>query len=358
MLTRTLSRPTPTIRSLWRPQRSIIPTRHYYNDRQQKINQAIKSALLNTTRPGTNYQGIPLRNPDRLPVRTIIFLIAASSSLTMMFYVMVQYKKFQDEVVENDGKLRKRLVFLPLWVNANFFYQKTYKYPIGLKYFDYDYYEYLMTEMNQSNMPGNGNGKKKKESDAENYSKLLQDENIKYSVLELLSANSKIRQLFGLPLNMELSPDDFKIWVESKYPSVSGLQIDILERSTKDGKSTEFNTNWIVKPINAASIVNDTLISLGLKLDRLERSDASIKTHEKASGKIHEVKLNDKVNLNSNRDYFIRFAGKFVVSDKSFVNLGVVNYTGTIDFDHLMINRGIKVIGLDLSYDGVLYKIL
>ncbi|KAK6868736.1 hypothetical protein K6H11_004089 [Candida tropicalis] len=297
MLTRNLTR--ISCRRIYRSG-YIIPTRNYYNDRQQKINQVIKSALSNSTR-SSNFQTIPIMNRNRLPIRTIIILIAASSSFTMMFYVMVQYKKFQDEVVENDGK---------------------------------------------------------RENSVENYRKLLQDENIKYSVLESLSANAKIRQLFGLPLNMELNSDDFKIWVESKYPSVSGLQIDIVERSTKSGKSTEFDTNWIVKPINATSIVNDTLVALGLKLDRLERSDASIKTHEKASGKIHEVNVNEKVKLNSNRDYSVRFQGKFVVSDKSFVNLGVINYSGTLDFDHLMINRGIKVTGLDLDYDGVLYKIL
>ncbi|KAK6877690.1 hypothetical protein K6H10_003750 [Candida tropicalis] len=348
MLTRNLTR--ISCRRIYRSG-YIIPTRNYYNDRQQKINQVIKSALSNSTR-SSNFQTIPIMNRNRLPIRTIIILIAASSSFTMMFYVMVQYKKFQDEVVENDGKLRKRSIFLPLWANMNLFYQKTYKYPIGLKYFDTDYYEYLITEMGQSNKTG------KRENSVENYRKLLQDENIKYSVLESLSANAKIRQLFGLPLNMELNSDDFKIWVESKYPSVSGLQIDIVERSTKSGKSTEFDTNWIVKPINATSIVNDTLVALGLKLDRLERSDASIKTHEKASGKIHEVNVNEKVKLNSNRDYSVRFQGKFVVSDKSFVNLGVINYSGTLDFDHLMINRGIKVTGLDLDYDGVLYKIL
>ena len=348
MLTRNLTR--TAYRGLFRPKK-IIPIRNYYNDRQQKINQVIKSALLNSNR-SSNFQTIPIRNSNRLPIRTIIILMAASSSLTMMFYVMVQYKKFQDEVVENDGKLRKRLIFLPLWVNMNLFYQKTYNYPIGLKYFDSDYYEYLITEMSQSNKSG------KKDIDVDNYRKLLQDENIKYSVLELLSANSKIRQLFGLPLNMELNPDDFKIWVESKYPSVSGLQIDILEKSTKAGKSTEFDTNWIVKPINATAIVNDTLVALGLKLDRLERSDASIKTHEKGSGKIHEVNVNEKLKLNSNRDYFVRFQGKFIVSDKAFVNLGVVRYSGTLDFDHLMINRGMKITGLELDYNGVLYKIL
>ena len=46
----------------------------------------------------------PIQRNNRLPLRTIVILIAASSSLTMLLFVAVQYKKFQDELLPDGNQ--------------------------------------------------------------------------------------------------------------------------------------------------------------------------------------------------------------------------------------------------------------
>lgn len=144
-----------------------------------------------------------------------------------------------------------------------------------------------MTEVQQSNKDGEMQGHH--DNSVKHFCHALQEKNIKYAVLEGLSANREIRQIFGLPLTVDTHPNsdgELKIWVESKYPSVSGLQIDITKTvDTNGSNNSKFDFHWIVKPINAVSVINSAMTLTGLGLDRLESSEANIKTHEQGVGK-------------------------------------------------------------------------
>ncbi|RLV91023.1 hypothetical protein JA1_004155 [Spathaspora sp. JA1] len=299
-----------------------------------------------------------LKDSRRLPLSTVLFLIAAGSSISMLIYVFVEYRKFEKEEANTsnsgDTIITSRSLFLPLWFHTDWFHRKRYQFPQGINYFDPDYYEYIKTEMDQLNRGG-------QELDTlKNYCSVLESENVEYTVLQKLSCNLKVKQIFGLPLILDsIDISQFKIWIESKYPTISGIRIDISRRNSSDS-NTDITFQWCIKPINFGSIVNNMLVQLGLKLDRLESSNAEIKTHEKASGKIHEMKLeNKKLILNKNRNYNIIFTGKLLVEDKFKTKSGILTYKGIIDFDHLMINRGVKIISMDLQYnDNTTYKIL
>lgn len=134
MITRNILRLSIRNWNCARPVTSFLPCRRFLNTtlpRQLRgrstINQLIQS--------NTQLTMFPIQRNNRLPLRTIVILIVASSSLTMLLFVAVQYKKFQDELLP-DGKSRKRSIFLPLWFNGNLLYQTTYGFPHGLKYFD------------------------------------------------------------------------------------------------------------------------------------------------------------------------------------------------------------------------------
>ncbi|CAX40160.1 conserved hypothetical protein [Candida dubliniensis CD36] len=357
MITRNILRLSARNWSCARPITTFIPYRRYFCTSQPQLLRGRNTIHQLNTQSAM----FPIQRNNRLPLRTIVILIAASSSLTMLLFVAVQYKRFQDEILP-DGKSRKRAIFLPLWFNGNILYQTAYSFPHGLKYFDPEFYEYIMTEINQSTTDG-GTHNHRDTNDVEQFCRVLQEKNIKYAVLEGLSANREIRQIFGLPLTVDSHPNsdgEFEIWVESQYPSVSGLQIDITKTvDSSHTHSSKVDFRWVVKPINAVSVINNAMTSTGLGLDRLESTEANIKTHEQGSGKVHEVKMDkEKVNLNKQRDYTIQFRGKFMVSDKSMVRVGVVEYYGTIDFDHLLINRGVKITDMDMKHDGVLYKVM
>ncbi|KAG7662968.1 uncharacterized protein J8A68_003518 [[Candida] subhashii] len=326
---------------------------------KQQYDQLMKEQFIRST----FQNGIPTTTAEsmernRMPFRTMAMLFLVSSSLSMVAYVVIQYIKFQDEEeeigVHGNGQIHKikrsRRIFLPLWINTQFFYTKKYGYPKGLSYFDQDYYNYILVEMDQlKNKTGN-------EDEVKNYFRILEEDNVKYTVLQKLSSNSKVKQIFGLPLSVDTIPEspDFKIWIETEFPSISGIQIDITS-ARNDGtnsRNTDIDVSWKIKPINTRSIANNALIQLGLKLDRLESSNAQIKTHEKSSGKVHEMKLeNENLTLNKTRDYMIHFSGKLMIKDKHHLKSGILQYKGVIDFDHLMINRGVKICCMDLITD-------
>ncbi|KAK6462299.1 hypothetical protein DFJ63DRAFT_152675 [Scheffersomyces coipomensis] len=378
-----------------------IQVRGYYNSTPtQRYNQEIEKLkydhmLRNRIIKSSIFNNSPLQDKRKLSVKTIILLIITSSTLTMAGYVISELIKFnydEDDDDEFDDQLqvngqqqpqefiKTRTIFLPLWLNLNLLWQKTFTFPGGILYIDKEFYDYLIIEMDQMN-------KDTIKSDLDNYLHVLEQENIKYSVLEQVSLNSKIKQMFGLPLTVDSFPDTstiivgsgpkLKLWVESKYISVSGIQIQIQRHIMKNDnddnevtkkKKVSANVSWIVKPINIASSINNILISLGLKLDRLDNEQ--IKTHEKGSGKVHEVPILDKHKLdhtiiNGNKDYEIKFLGQLKLRDKNQFEVGIIQYQGKIDFDHLMINRGIKIQSMDLVVnsisnptDRVKYKVL
>lgn len=287
----------------------------------------------------------------RLPLRTILILIATSSSLSMLLYATIQYFRIRDELSQSKESNVQKSIFLPLWLNSNILQRKTLNYPEGLRYVDMGYYNYLTAEM----MQNNSNGSK---SDVEEYCDELQQHHIKYAVLEKLSSNNKIRAMFGLPLNLNPNNSKFNIWVELVHPSVSGIQMSIIQKTDSHEKSNDVSFKWAIKPINWNSIKDDTLSPIGLGMAKIG-SNAETKIHEKSSGKVHEVHQGkDKVPLNPNRDYAIRFQSEYFITDKSANKQGRIKYIGTIDFDHLLINRGVIITDIELIYDDTLYKII
>ncbi|KAK6201482.1 uncharacterized protein RJT21DRAFT_35499 [Scheffersomyces amazonensis] len=312
-----------------------------------------------------------LKDKRRLPLKTIILLIATSSTLTMVVYVITQLIKFYGETDDDNDeiKTKRRAIFLPIWLNLNLLWQKSFTFPGGIMYLDKEYYEYLMVEIDQLIK------NKSQNPDLVDYLKLLEDENIKYSVLEHVSMNHRIKEIFGLPLTISSIEDDpstphLSLWVESKYISVSGIQIELERYKSIEGQTHEnkfkANASWVVKPINIITSINNALISLGLKLDRLDNEQ--IKTHERSSGKIHEVPIVDNKDhkvINGPKDYEIKFKGELQLSDKNHFESGIIKYQGQIDFDHLMINRGVKITTMELIMspksnpgERITYKIL
>ncbi|ABN67541.2 predicted protein [Scheffersomyces stipitis CBS 6054] len=333
-----------------------IQIRKYYNSsshsykqeyEKQKYDQLIRDQIIQSSLAGSSLGsgGHGIKDNRRLSLKTIFLLIATSSSLSMVIYVAIQLLKFQDEDA-NQPVSRKR-IFLPFWVNSNLLYQKTFSFPAGLSYLDKEYKAYLETEMAQLN-------KFKTKSDYDNYIEIFENDNIRFKVLEQVSSNLKVKQVFGLPLVVEKPADSkLQIWLETKYPSVSGLEITIekTKATEQSKKSTSISASWTVKSINIVSIINGALVSMGLKLDRLDNSEAQLKTSERGSGKIHEVPVVDRKDnsiVNKNRDYNVIFSGELIIKDKNQFESGVLKYEGLFDFDHLMINRGVKIHKMEL----------
>ncbi|KAG5420434.1 hypothetical protein I9W82_002315 [Candida metapsilosis] len=299
-----------------------------------------------------NHNGVNGTAPGvgkKLPIKTILILIATASSSSMLLYATIQYFRIKDELDQSKETHVSKSIFLPLWFNSNILWKKSLNYPEGLRYVDMGYYHYLTTEMMQNNTNGS-------KSDVDNYCDELQQHNIKYAVLEKLSSNNQIRAIFGLPLTLNTKANSkFNIWVELLYPSVSGMQMNISQSSPK---SHDVSFNWAIKSINWNSIKDDTLSPIGLGMARIG-SNAETKIHEKSSGKIHEIhQSKDKVTLNPNRDYAIRFQSEFSISDKVADKHGKIKYIGTIDFDHLLINRGVIITDIELIYNNTSYKII
>lgn len=341
------------------PQKTVSPLVFYRNYRldqqaqKDKYDQFIRQVMDKNRLKGDNLQvndsreingkyGNPIRvsstllTKESMPLKTMLLLLMGSGSVAMAAFIIYQYMQFDNEESNH--------IFIPLMIHTNLFGKKKYQFPIGIRYFnDEEYYRYLLEEIDRLEL---GNG----QLNLHNYQNNLQLENIKYKILETVSSNSHIKQIFGLPLNIN-SPSDFHIWIENKYPTISGLNF--------------FNNKilWSIKLIRISQTIDDILVSLGLKLNRLDSHQ--IKIHEKSSGKIHEVPIEDKnIILNKNKDYQIKFTGNFIIQDKQDHQTGVIEYLGVIDFDHLMINRGIKIKSMNLimnedkNSEKVSYKIL
>ncbi|ODV68198.1 hypothetical protein HYPBUDRAFT_107022 [Hyphopichia burtonii NRRL Y-1933] len=330
---------------------------HRYNPEyeKQKYDYLMRQQLVkNTIQNNPNFitpGGQLFQNNNGLPFKTILMLIVTSSSLTMAGYLLWQIDQLKDQVESgNEGDITTKSIFLPIWLNCNWIYVSRYRYPDHIYYFDPEYFEYLQTEMNQLNSePG-------KISDKDNYLKLLITDNIQYKVLETASIQSSIREIFGLPININQS-SNFDIWVEPKHPTISGIRFDI-ELDKSEGKTNYvISPHWSIKLINFTTIISDLLVAAGLKLDRLNTSEAQAKTHERGSGRVHEVPLNDSKKLrkhkhptmhNLDKDYNVIYTGNYVITDNNNLKKGIIEYKGIIDFDHLTINRGVKIIELNL----------
>ncbi|KAK6456424.1 uncharacterized protein RJT20DRAFT_135179 [Scheffersomyces xylosifermentans] len=338
-------RPFPVLsRNLVRRNESNCSSHSYKQEyEKQKYDQLLRESIIQSTiangsKVGNGSTGI--KDNRRLSLRTIFILIATSSTLSMALYVVIQLVKFNEE--DSNESISRKHIFLPLWLNSNLLYQKTFSFPGGLNYLDRDYAAYLQTEMAQLN--------KSSKSDLNNYLEILEKDNIKFTILEQVSSNIRVKKIFGLPLTVNCLEDSkFQIWLETKYPSISGIEIDI-EKSKVEDKRTSYNAFWTVKSINISSIINGILIQVGLKLDHLD-TEAQMKSRDRSRGSIHEVPIVDMKDnsiVNKNRDYNVVFTGEFVIKDKNQFEEGILRYKGTFDFDHLMINRGVKIQSMDL----------
>lgn len=314
---------------------------------RQKYNQLIREQVIRSTlqnNMGFINGNSSVHDNRKLPFKAILLLIICSSSLTIGVYGISQFIKFKQ-----DGN--NRIIFLPLWFNANWLFKSTYSFPKDLKYLDKEYFDYCTVEMSQQNLTNDC-------SDVQNFIKLLLNENIKYKVLEELSLNSSIRKMFKLPLGIDLDAPKFNIWLETKYPSVSGIEINMVN----DKGVSSVNMGWVIKPLNFNSIVNDALVLAGLKLDRIN-TDESIRGSLLDNG-IREAKsLSERKHINSNKDYDVFFWGEFKIKDKYQVEKGTLSYKGMFDFSHLMINRGVRIIEMDMiletnESESTKYKIL
>ncbi|ODV81260.1 uncharacterized protein CANTADRAFT_5217 [Suhomyces tanzawaensis NRRL Y-17324] len=268
----------------------------------------------------------------RLPFKTVVVLIAASSTAAMALYVGIEMWQFHRT---NDSA---RTIFLPLWMNSNLLGHKTFRFPEGLQYLDEGFRVYIEEEMGQLNRSSHG--------DLENYHHILQHENITYAVLEQLTANMPIRKIFGLPMVVD-QPSEFSMWVEATNPSFSGVQIALLRKHSDSGwKNTTIEPSWKVRPFNVASMLNDALIDAGLKLDRLDPPDL-------VGNDIHKV-----LSRFQHNDYDVMFSGQLVVMDKHHRKKGIVKYRAKLDFDHLVVNRGVKMVQMELVHENVTYKVM
>lgn len=288
-------------------------------------------------------------NPQNLvrsqtPIRSVLFLVVGSIASTMALYTAAQlWQLHSSELLDATSKR----VFLPIWVDFNLLYTSRLKFPQDLQYLDRELHDYVQTEIDQ-----NGGDVA--------MARTVQDTNVRYRVLEKLSANRTVRKIFGVPLTIELAPQpDFQVWIEPKTPTVTGLELTFVKLVDAHILAT---MRWKILPVNVGAAIESALTLAGLKLDRLERTEANRKTHERASGKPHEVPITSPRDpytlLNDDKDFNICFAGTFVLADKG----AVIRYSGLIDFDHLMINRGIKLtsMGIESVQDGarVWYKVL
>lgn len=236
---------------------------------------------------------------------------------------------------------KPRNVFLPLWLSFDWPYQRRYLFPLYLKYMDMPYF--LEVDANPT------------------FQDHLQEKSVQYQVLDGLFRLAVVRDLFGIPLTLKArDSDSFDVWIEPKYPTIHGPQVHI----KKENGQLDWSWKWTIKLLHWSAL-DSFLTGMGKKLDRIESSDALAKTHERGSGRVHEVVLPSdkrlKLDVCGDKDYKVVFQGTFHVSHLSEDPCGVVKYTGVIDFNHLGICQGARIVKLDLAVEGdegeTLYKL-
>lgn len=271
----------------------------------------------------------------RLPFKTILVIIACTSSITMLAYSGVQLYQCQKHRV-------KKSFLLPLWLHPHIYTKKVYRFPKDLKYLDPECYRYF-----EAQLPREGTVNDKFSVDL--LAKILEEENIKYKILEELSRNSNIRQMFRVPFDFALFTENFKIWIDPKYPTVSGIKIDI--DSTRD--TTSMHASWSIRLLNMKSILNDFAIAAGVKLDKLEATQQMLTTEDPSEAS----------SIALPKSYDIRFSGQVRLLNHANLYLGTIKYKGCINFNHILLNHGIKLSEVDMLVNSnesgtIKYKIV
>lgn len=274
-------------------------------------------------------------------LKTIIILVAVSSSLTMLLYLGVQIYKVSLDTLENVGP---KSAFLPLWLSFDWPWERKFSFPKYLAYFDSEYYAYV--------------------DSVSNFTEELRLQKVEFLVLDELFKLKVVRDTFGIPLLLRTEKlDSFDIWIECKHPTVHGPTI----RISKEHGKLRLLWKWTVHPLSWWVSIDRALTALGLKLDRLDNTEAMKKTHEKSSGRVHEVNTSKdgklkRVLCSGDKEYSVLFKGSFHLSNSSTTRTGRVSYQGMIDFDHIGINRcaRLTLVGLTVHENAsdVSYKVV
>lgn len=285
-------------------------------------NQPQRQHIIHQLQNNHNITPSTIQTRNLLRWSTVIFLVAASSSTTMALYLGVEvYRTYKAQ--EN----KTRTVFLPLWLSFNWPYQRRYDFASYLKYVDPAFDRHIAS--------------------ADDFVRDLLDHDVQYQVLDTLLRLKTARDLFGVPLSLRSDDGGFSIWIEPKWPLVHGPLVEIAKKEGQLGMSWK----WYIKPIKCSS-VDGFVTALGIKLDKID-PEAQIKTHESSSGRVHEANhMEVKSVTPDDKDYTIAFEGKLTLANKQNVQCGVVSYGGVIDFNHLGISNGVKILLVDLTVNS------
>lgn len=267
-----------------------------------------------------------------------IFLISTVASIALGVLSFKVYSVYSDREAEASSSF-----FCPTWFSLDWPIQRTYAFPNYLKYADKKYYEEIIA--------------------TPNFAEHMRNENVQYQILDRLFRLNLVRDNFGIPLTIISTDEDtFSMWIEPKFPTLHGPEIKI---GKLDGRLW-FSWGWLIKSLNWPGKINGILADIESKLDPMICGDDSTRiAGDAVSIEIHSVSnINDSLKVSEkcgDRDYRVYTQGTFHLNNNNNEEIGLLTYTGLIDFKHLGINRGFRVASLELKVveDGsvVVYKI-
>lgn len=294
---------------------------------RQKYDHMRKDMVLNTiqARPDLLVNG-GIKRRLSITWKSALIAVSLTSAATMTVFVGVQL--FSPNADEDTP----RRVFVPLWLDLGLLSKPCLRFPQDTCLLDEKCYQCLVGDAGHHE-----------------YLQRLEHEYARYKVLELVSLCQKLRRIIKLPVTVSVpSLSGFTVWTESSTPVVYGLQLLFKNSMVPQIKRQ-------VKQLDYKSTISGALMAAGLKLDRLD-TDAEKKIHEQSSGRVHESVLPRDLDSHGNKSYVVLMSGLMHLED-SYNRNGVVHYEAMIDFDHLKINGGVKIISLALSIDGKMYTI-
>lgn len=265
-------------------------------------------------------------------------IVSTVASIALGIFTWRVYNVFSDKETDTSSSF-----FIPTWFSLDWPIQRKYAFPNYLKYVDTKYYQDITAHSN--------------------FAEQLRNENVQYQILDRLFRLNLVRDKFGIPLSIVSKEDDtFSMWVEPKFPTVHGPEIQI---EKLDGR-LKFSWGWLIKSLNWTGKIKGILADIESKLDPMICGDESTRVAGDAvSIEIHSVSnVNDSSKVAEkcgDRNYRVHTQGTFHLHNINEDEIGTVIYTGVIDFTHLGINRGFRVASLELKTveDGsvILYKI-
>lgn len=328
---------------------------------KEKYDQLLREQIIRAT----FQRGVPMVAPSPgvlQQIKNTAKMLGKGYGILVAIYILLQLF-----MARRDKEDSNTSVFIPLVFKFSRSGYHRYQFPHELQYVDQRAHDYFVTELNQlsKHKSEDLDVALSKQSALDSYKVVLQHENVKYQVLEQLSKHHTIKKLMGIPIFLEDGPldpskylkdtfgfeQDFNIWVEVKTPIVSGLQIDL------DGEGL-LRSLWKVKSLNFGESSIQHLFSLVEKtFDHIDSLDL-ILTIPETIGQPDGDHLIEKSGVKKVKDYDIYYVGEFEITDNTKETKGRVVYVGTIDFNHLAINRGVKLLSLKLIMENETYKLL